>query len=612
MSFSDDIVVFLEYLGILIAICVILLILRAIVKSIINGFKRRTLLRIMRTKREERDSSIKAIKLPQVNLPQDLIEEVLNSDVTNLKRLLDLRRLTSEQLLIIYFQRAITIGLDHALITEINFQEALAQAKECDKIRNTKYMNKPVKDAEGLFFGIPISVKDLFEMKGFDCNFGCGALCNKPLSEDGYVIKLMRNEGAILFVKSNVPQVAFSFECMNKVYGNGLNPWDKSRTPGGSSGGEAGLVAARCSPLGLGSDMGGSIRAPSNFCGVYGFKPSSQRVSIKGHCLLTKAFDGVTFLVPISIGPLAKSTNDVALMMKALLNVNFHNQNRFTDGGDTFYIPHPWNDQVFLEKRPYRIGFMRNNDFMPVAPSYIRAIDETVEALRGNGHDLVEIEMHFLDVIQSLFYQSLTADANLNVFADAVQEQGLDDELFGKLKMLISLPQWLKNAVRSLTGCLDMPRVGGLMTSTAAKSSHELLELMSSIKSLKEKFMKWWIAHNLDALIIPNMGMPAFKHGLSGDISVFGAYTMLGNLLDLPAGAVPITVIQESETVYDEKIRSNKDMITKAAQENLNDSNGMPVGIQVITPFMEEERCVGIMKQIEEKIRFHEKHGYPV
>ena len=609
---DSDLEYFLTIIGYLLLAILDICIIVFIIKKIIRACKRASLLRIMKAKLRDRNASLESIKLPPVNLQQDFIEEVLNSDVTNLKRLLDMRKLSSVDLLCIYFKRAITIGLDHALITEVNFEESMQMAKECDRIRATKYANMPVKDKEGLLFGIPISIKDLFEMKGFECNYGCGALCNNPKKEDGYAVKLLREEGAIPFIRSNIPQVSFAFECWNGIYGRGLNPWNKSRTPGGSSGGEAGLVAARCSPIGLGSDMGGSIRCPANFCGVYGFKPSSTRVSNKGYSQLTKAFEGVSCFVPVSIGPLAKSTDDVELMMKCFLNERFHHENQNKDGGDPYFIPIPWNEKLFIEKRQYRIGYLRNNDLMPVSASYLRAMDETADALRSNGHTLIEVEINFLDSIQGLYTQSVTADPNFGIFTDAVQEQGLDSELFEKLNLITGLPKCLKSIIGSVTKCLGMPRVAGLMSNTNPKTAHELLELMDSIKTLKLKFMKWWNVYNLEALIIPNLGMPAFKHGFSGDISVFGGYTMLGNLMDLPCGAIPITIVGENETIYDEIMRSNRDMIAKKAQENLNESQGLPVGVQVITPFMEEEKCVYLMKQIEEKIRFHQKHGYAV
>ena len=605
---------FLEIILYIILAIIVLYVICWIVRKIIIACRKRAFVKSMLDRTLERDASIRTLKkkLPVVNLPQDLIEEILNADVTGLKLMLDQRQVTSEQLLLIFLKRAITIGVDHELITDHNYEEALELAQECDRIRATKYYNTQVGNQEGFLFGIPISIKDMLEMKGFDCNFGCGSMCNKPLAQDGYLVRLLKYQGAIPFIRSNIPQVGFAFESLNLVYGDALNPWNKARTPGGSTGGGAGLIAARCSPLEVGSDLGGSIRAPSNFCGVYGFKPSGRRVTMKGHHVVTRAFDGISGILPATIGPLAKSTDDVILLMRSLLSQSFHNANKFTEGGDGHFKNIPWDEELFTKQNQYRIGYLRNNNFMPVAASYTRAIDETAEALSHYGHDLVEVKIEFMDEILSLFYQVLSADAGLKMFEEAIKEQGFDERLYKNLLLLVSLPVCLKNTVAKLARCMKKPRIAGLMTWTNPKTAHGVLELIRDIKDMKDKFMDWWNLNNLDALIIPNVGMPAFKHGFSGDISVFGVYTMLGNVIDLPCGAVPITVIGENETNYDYILPENNDMISKKAQENLNDSQGMPVGIQVLTPYMEEERCVYLMKQIEERIQFHNQYGYPV
>lgn len=132
-------------------------------------------------------------------------------------------------------------------------------------------------------------------------------------------MSVLKNAGAIIIAKSNVPQMAMAYDSSNFIFGSTKNPWDKSRVSGGSSGGESSLIAARCSPLGIGSDIGGSIRTPSSFCGITGFKPSSTRISVKGHTRLTPNFDGMNG-VKLSIGPLGKTVEDCAIMMRALLN----------------------------------------------------------------------------------------------------------------------------------------------------------------------------------------------------------------------------------------------------------------------------------------------------
>lgn len=266
-----------------------------------------------------------------------------------------------------------------------------------------------------MLYGIPISIKENYEMRGFDCTYGCGALCNRPYHSDGYIVRLLRSEGAIPFVRSNIPQFSFAMECYNELYGRGLNPWNKSRTPGGSSGGEAGLIAARCSPIGLGSDMGGSIRGPAGFCGIVGFKPSGTRVSSKGHSIMSEAFNGIAQIIKNCPGPLCKSVDDVNLMMKCFLNEKFFKENRDKEP-DIHHFFVPWNEELTKSKQRMKIGYIKNDEFMPVTPSFIRAIEEACEILKKNGHELVEINIPFLNEIQGMYYQILSMEGDLLLF----------------------------------------------------------------------------------------------------------------------------------------------------------------------------------------------------
>ena len=143
-------------------------------------------------------------------------------------------------------------------------------------------------------------------------------------------------------------------------------------------------------------------------------------------------------------------------------------------------------------------------------------------------------------------------------------------------------------------------------------STHEALILLNKLQFLKENFLKLWGIHNLDILLVPTIGVPAYKHDFSNDLNPFAVYTFIGSLFDIPAGNVPITLIGENETIYDEKRITNRDSISKKAQENLIESPGMPVGIQVCGRYFEDEKCVNIMKQIEIGIGFSKNHGFPI
>lgn len=112
-------------------------------------------------------------------------------------------------------------------------------------------------------------------------------------------------------------QLGMIYESTNEIFGRAKNPWDKTRTVGGSSGGEGGLISVRGSPMGVGADTGGSIRIPSEFCGLCGLKPSSFRLPLKGHTPYHSSFNGILSIKSV-LGPLAHSPNDLAIFMKAM------------------------------------------------------------------------------------------------------------------------------------------------------------------------------------------------------------------------------------------------------------------------------------------------------
>ncbi len=147
---------------------------------------------------------------------------------------------------------------------------------------------------------------------------GTHSLCGQRHNEKAHSVELLERAGAIPFVKSNVPELAFSYHSSNKVFGTGENPWGRDRTVGGSSGGEAGLVAANFTPMGIGSDLGGSIRVPAHFNGITALMPTQRRISLYGltpytqvdHCFI----DGSV----VCIGPMSRTVSDCKLMFEAM------------------------------------------------------------------------------------------------------------------------------------------------------------------------------------------------------------------------------------------------------------------------------------------------------
>jgi len=185
-------------------------------------------------------------------------------------------------LVTVFAERCQRIGRALNLSTEENFTQALGMAMKKD-LELAKAKKEGKENELGLMFGIPFSVKDLLKQKGFLSTVGCAYLCDDFATEDSVVVKQYLKAGGIPIVRGNVPQSALSIHCANLVFGEAKNPLQPERSTGGSSGGDAGMVAARCVPLGVGSDIGGSLRFPASFCGIYGFKPTQSRFTRLGH-----------------------------------------------------------------------------------------------------------------------------------------------------------------------------------------------------------------------------------------------------------------------------------------------------------------------------------------
>ncbi|KAF1604157.1 Vitamin D3 hydroxylase-associated protein, partial [Eudyptes chrysolophus] len=169
---------------------------------------------------------------------------------------------------------------------------------------------------KGLLYGIPISIKDHINCKGHVSSGGMVKFLGQVKEEDSVIVQVLKSQGAIPFVKTNIPQTMINYDCSNLIFGQTLNPLNHQKSPGGSSGGEGALIAGGGSILGIGSDVAGSIRLPSSFCGLCGLKPTGNRISTS-----PSAYNNRTFVLAVTgmMGPMARDVDSLALCMKALL-----------------------------------------------------------------------------------------------------------------------------------------------------------------------------------------------------------------------------------------------------------------------------------------------------
>lgn len=255
-------------------------------------------------------------------------------------------------------------------LTEVFFDEALESARRLDE--HLKSTGKPL----GPLHGVPISVKDHYNVKGQYTTAGYISYSRFPVREkDAHIVEIIRNAGAVLYAKTNNPQCMMVLETVSNIYGRTLNPLNTRVGAGGSSGGEGALLASHASPLGVGSDVGGSIRIPAAFNGLYGFKPSGKRVPTAGwECTMT----GSESIIAVA-GPLGHCVEDLELFFQVVSNAKPWLKEPL--------LGFPWLSQPEPEPSKLTVGMMLWDEVVMPHPYITRAIREVAEKLEKAGCD---------------------------------------------------------------------------------------------------------------------------------------------------------------------------------------------------------------------------------
>ena len=253
----------------------------------------------------------------------------------------------------------------NAIVTP-DYENARAAAKKADSDR--------AKGVDAPLLGLPLTIKDCIDVAGLPGTAGVEAFADRVPGVDSRLAARVREAGGVIIGKTNVPPYAADWQSSNPVFGRTNNPWDLGRTPGGSTGGGAAAVAAGMSPLEFGSDIGGSIRVPAAFCGIYGHKPSETALARSGHFPGTPLPNpAVTMAVQ---GPLARTAEDLALGLGVVSGPDV--------GEDVAWrleIPPPRHDRL----SDFRVAVMPPVEWLPVDDEILAAQERVVEALRSRG-----------------------------------------------------------------------------------------------------------------------------------------------------------------------------------------------------------------------------------
>ncbi|WP_339250236.1 amidase [Sporosarcina sp. FSL W8-0480] len=229
---------------------------------------------------------------------------ILDVDAVGISEMIQRKEVTATSVTEVFIERIREKNPTVNFLTEDRFAEAMKEAKMVDE-------NLSDGQSKGALYGVPITMKESFDVEGMRTTGGLKSKKGQVQSQDAVVVSKLRAEGAIILGKTNTPELCFCQETDNKLYGRTNNPWDLTRTAGGSSGGEGAAIALGAAAVGLGSDIGGSIRFPSHFNGVIGFKSGKGQVSQVGSFPYVENEWQQRML---GIGPMAKSVRDAKLV----------------------------------------------------------------------------------------------------------------------------------------------------------------------------------------------------------------------------------------------------------------------------------------------------------
>lgn len=380
----------------------------------------------------------------------------------------------------------------------------------------------------------------------------------------------------------------------NAIYGTTCNPYDLQRTSGGSSGGESALVAARGSPVGIATDVGGSIRIPAFFTGLVSLKPTVDRLSYRGIAVPRLNDRSGQREVRPTAGAMAKTVSDVELLMDVWCQEGLYSAD--------ISIPRmPWDHAQYLSvgtsAAPLRYGYFICDGWFEPAECCARAVRESVEALRAAGHEVVAFAPEEMAEAALLYVSLLAAEGNFRGFVEGIQGEALHPS-YAFLKSVAQLPNWVRPLLAAAVRRRGEARKAELIWAGRGKSTYDYWQVTAQAQALRKRFLDRFEAAGIDALLCPGLALPAFPHGTSVLLNQACSYTFVWNLFNLPAGTVPVTRVRTDEQFY-EPSRHRNDSLTRAAQGAMKGSAGLPIGVQVVALPWREEKCLGAMKRLE-------------
>ena len=420
------------------------------------------------------------------------MDDLTSQSATRLAELIRTRAVSPVEVVTAHLQRIQRMNPSlNAIVTLA--PDALERAREAETIIMRG-------DDLGPLHGVPLTIKDTIATQALRTTSGSRLLADFIPDKDATVVARLKTAGAIILGKTNTPEMAIPYETDNPVFGRTNNPHDVSRTPGGSSGGEAAAIAAGLSPAGLGSDLSGSIRVPAHFCGIAGLKPTAGRVPMDGHIPIA----ALPLSLGACIGPMARQVEDLSLLFQMIAEPMEHTP-IFPLSGDG-------------NLRGLRAAWYVDDGVAPVTEETARAVKAIAAALSEAGAETREAAPPAISEGPRLWME-LFSRASMDQLRDFYR--GHEDQAGPMVQSLLAIPAESEADIRDLRAA------------------------MHRRDRLRESLLEWMAQTPI--IIAPVGSAPAFPHGtrrieVKGEkLSPFRAfsYCQTYNVFDLPSVAVP-------------------------------------------------------------------------
>ena len=476
---------------------------------------------------------------------------MINSSLKQLAHLLASKQLSSVEMTQEFLARIARLNPELNAYITVDAEKSLAQAAAADA--------RLASGAATPLTGIPIAQKDIFCTQGWRTTAGSKMLGNFVAPYDAHVVTLLNDAGAVNLGKLNMDEFAMGSSNETSFYGKVQNPWDRSRVPGGSSGGSAAAVAARLAPAATGTDTGGSIRQPASLCGISGLKPTYGVCSRYGIIAFASSLD--------QAGPMAKSAEDLALMMNAMAGF---------DPRDSTSLQREQEDYTRSLETPLaglRIGLPKEYFADGLDASVARVIEQAIAEYRKLGAEIVDISLPNTRLSIPVYYVLAPAEASSNLSRYDGVRYGHRAAEYGDL-----LDMYSKSRAQGFGAEVKRRIMIGTYVLSAGYYDAYYLKAQQLRRLIAQDFEEAF--RHCDVIMGPAAPGTAFKTGEKTDDPVAmylqDIYTIAVNLAGLPGMSIPAGF-----------------------------ADGLPVGLQIIGNYFDEARMLGIAHAYQQATDWH-------